>query len=288
MSPIIFAWSASIIYGLYAITAKFIGKYKIDNTSQFSFFIMLFSGIVSGTISLVNGATIPTNWVYVILASLFLSVGNRLYLSVLKNLDISILSPLFNLRVVIMVLLGYLFLGEKLSVNSIFLISVIVIAGIFASMDEKFSLKSFFTKKIALGIFFMLVLSGQSFFVNRAVSQNDYWTTTLWIGLLSIIFSFVMLFSSFYKDFLKSKPSDYIGIIILSIFGGIGDLAAYKAFSGNVGISSIIISLPISMIFVFILSFLKPDLLEKHTLKVYLIRFVSAGIMIWGALKLSM
>ena len=97
MSPIFFAWTASIIYGMYAITAKLIGKYKIDNVSQFSFFIMLFSGIVSGTISLLNGATIPTNWGYVILASLFLSAGNRIYLSVLKNLDISIISPLFNL-----------------------------------------------------------------------------------------------------------------------------------------------------------------------------------------------
>jgi len=162
-----------------------------------------------------------------------------------------------------MVLLGYLFLGEKLSVNSIFLISIIVIAGIFASMDEKFSLKSFFTKKIALGIFFMLVLSGQSFFVNRAVSQNDYWTTTLWIGLLSILFSFVILLKSFYKDFLKSKMSDYYGVMLLSLFGGIGDLAAYKAFSGNVGISSVIISLPISMVFVFCSIFLETRFTRK-------------------------
>ncbi|MFA7301607.1 MAG: hypothetical protein WC069_04815 [Candidatus Shapirobacteria bacterium] len=66
MSPTIFAWTASIIYGLYAITAKLIGKYKIDNVSQFSFFIILFSGLVSGTISLANGATMPTNWAYVV------------------------------------------------------------------------------------------------------------------------------------------------------------------------------------------------------------------------------
>jgi len=42
------------------------------------------------------------------------------------------------------------------------------------------------------------------------------------------------------------------------------------------------------MIMVFVLSFWKPNLLEKHPVKVYLVRFTAAAIMIWGALKLSL
>jgi hypothetical protein len=104
---------------------------------------------------------------------------------------------------------------------------------------------------------------------------------------MAIVFSFIFLFKRFYKDVLKSKFTDYMGVLLLSIFGGIGDLAAYKAFAGNVGISSIIISLPMSMILVFIFALWKPQLLERHTLKVYAVRFIAAGVMIWGALTLT-
>jgi drug/metabolite transporter (DMT)-like permease len=282
-----FAWVASIVYGLYSITAKLIGKYTLKNVSQFSFFIMLFSGIVSGTISIINGASMPNNWTYIILAALFLSLGNLLYLSTLKNLDVSVLSPLFNLRVVITVLIGYFLLGERLTSDSFLLVMLIVVAGVFATMDERFSIKSFFTKKIALGLLFMLVLSIQSFFINRAIDQAGYWTATLWMVALAALFSFIFLFKNFYKDVLKSKLSDYSGVLLLSLFGGVGDLAAYKAFQGNVGVSSVIISLPISMLFAFMFSIWKPSLLEKHPVKVYVLRFAMAGIMIWGALNLS-
>lgn len=284
----VFAWTASILYSVYAIIAKLVGKHKIKNIAQFSFFITLFSGLVTGAIALLNGATFPENWTFIVLAALFLSLGNILYLTVLKSLDISVMTPLFNLRVVITVFLGFLFLGETLSTKSILLIAIIVVAGIFATMDEKFSTKSFFTKKIALGIFFMLTLSVQTLFINRAVAQTNYWTAMLWMAILAIVFSFTFLVKRFYKDVLKSKASDYSGIILIALLGGIGDLAAYKAFSGNIGISSIIVSLPLSMIFAFVLSLWKPDLLEKHTIKVYVLRFVSASIMIWGALQLSL
>lgn len=286
MNPIIFAWVASITYGLYAITAKLIGKYQFKNSYQFSFFITLFSGILTALVSYAYGGRLATNWFYIILAAAFLAIGNALYLATLKVLDVSVMSPLFNIRVAITVLLGILFLGESFSLQSVYLIILIFIAGFFATMDEKFSLKSFFTQNISLGLLFMLVLSIQSLFVNRAIDQTSYWTATLWMGLLAIGFSFIFLFPKFRNDLKTTKPKEYLGVALLSLVGSIGDLAAYKAFEGNVGLSSVIISLPISMVLAFILSIAKPDLMEKHSLKVYLVRFTAAGIMIWGALQL--
>jgi len=283
----IFAWAAAIIYGLYAVIAKLVGKYKLQNVAQFSFFITLFSGVVTATISIANGAQMPTNWTYIILAGLFLSLGSILYLSVLKSLDLSVMSPLFNFRTAITVILGYIFLGENLTIKSVLLIGLIIIAGIFVTMDENFSIKSFFTKKISLGLFFMLVGAIQTVFVNRAIDQTNYWTASLWMGLVAIIFSFIFLFKRFIKDVLKSKLTDYTGVAILAIFGGIGELVSNKAFAGNVGISSIIISLPLSMLLVFLFAIWKPSLLERHTMKVYAIRFIAAGVMIWGALMLT-
>ncbi len=287
MSSIIFAWIASITYGLYSVVAKLVNKYKLKNTYQFSFFATLFSGIVMAIISYINGGRLAFNWTYILFAAIFLALGNILYITALRMLDVSVMSPLFNIRVAITVILGVLVLGEIFSIKSIILIAIIFIAGFFASMDEKFSFKSFFTKNIGVGLFFMLVLSIQSIFINRAIDQTSYWTATLWIGLLAIIFSFIFLYPKFKKNLKHTKPKDYLGVGLLAVVGCIGDLAAYKAFENNVGLSSVIISLPLSMIIVFILSIWKPALLEKHSLKVYLVRFLAAGIMIWGALQLK-
>ena len=282
-----FAWVASFTYGLYAVVAKLIGKYQLKNTWQFSFFSTFFAGLITSMISLVYGATLPKNWMFVILAALFLALGGFLYLYSLKLLDVSVMAPLFNIRVVITVLFGYLFLGETLTPAGFWLILMVVVAGFFATMDEEFSIKSFFSKNVGFGMLFMLVLSIQSTLINRAVDQNDYWTAMLWIGLLAIPFGFLMLYPKFKNDLKKSKPKDYLGVGVLSVVGGLGDLAAFKAFSGNVGVSSVIISLPLSMVLAFLLSVFKPELLEKHPLKVYLVRFLAAFVMIWGALQLS-
>lgn len=287
MNTIIFAWIASLSYGIYAITAKLIGKYQLKNSYQFSFFITLFSGIIMAITSYLYGGRLPTYWTFIILAAIFLAVGNALYLRALKVLDVSVLAPLFNIRVAITVILGALVLGESFTSNTLSLVILIFIAGFFATMDENFSIRTFFTRNIGMGIFFMFVLSIQSVLVNRAVDQTDYWTASLWMSLIAIIASFIILFPKFKSDFKKTKAVEYLGVAILAVLGSVGDLAAYKAFSGNVSLSSVIISLPLSMVLAFVLSIWKPDLLEKHSYKVYLIRFTAAAVMIWAALQLK-
>lgn len=287
MSSLLFAWIASITYGFYALTAKFIGKYQLENSYQFSFFITLFSGILMSVISYFYGATMPTNWVYIVLSSAFMALGSALYLASLKVLDISVISPLFNVRVAITVIMGALFLGESLSFNSIMLVVVILFAGFFATMDENFSIRSFFSRKVLLGLGFMFVLSVQSLLINRAIDQNSYWTAMLWMSILSIFFSFLLLYSKFKNAISHTSIKNYYGVVVLAIIGATGDLAAYKAFEGNVGITSVIISLPISMIMVFALSIWKPALLEKHSISVYVVRFLAAFVMIWCALQLK-
>lgn len=287
MNPLVFAWVASITYGLYAVTAKLIGKYQLNNSYQFSFFITFFGGLLMAAVSIINGARLAPNWTYILLASLFLALGNALYLRALKVLDVSVMSPLFNIRVALTVILSFFILGESLTHQSLFFIAIIFIAGFFASMDEKFSMRTFFTKNIAIGLLFMLVLSIQSILVNKAINQSDYWTATLWMSLIAIIFSLIILFPRFKKDLATTNPKKYLGVGLLALIGGMGDLSAYKAFEGNVSLSSAIISLPISMILVFIFSVWKPSLLEKHSIKVYLVRFTAAGLMIWSALQLK-
>lgn len=287
MTAVAFAWIASLTYGFYSLTAKLIGHYRLPNVYQFSFFSLLFNAVVISSIALYNGAAIPQAWDFIIVAGITMALGSVLYLTALKNLDLSVIGPLFNIRTVITIILGMVFLGETFSPSQGWIAMIIIATGFFATMDEKFSLKSFFSPSVAIGLLFMLVLSVQTIFINRAVDQSEYWSAVMWMSLIAAATSLIVLFPKF-KESLKTTPlKSYLPVALLAILGGVGDLAAYKAFSENVGISSIIISLPLSMIMAFALSFWKPNLLEKHPLKVYLVRFTAAAIMIWGSLQLS-
>ncbi len=283
----VFAWTASFIYGFYVITAKLIGKYQLKNVSQFAFFSMLFGGLTIASISFLNGARLAPDWSFIILAAIFAAISSILFITALKNLEVSVMGPLFNIKIVISVLLGYLFLNESLATANILIILLIIVAGFFSTMDESFSWKSFFTRNVGVGLLCMLALSIQSVFINQAIAQTDYWTASLWIGLLTIVFGFIFLYRRFKNDLAASKPRDYLGVFVLALMGGVGDLASIKAYESNVGVSSVIISLPISMVLAFLFSAWKPSLLEKHTWQVYVVRFTAAAVMIWGAWQLS-
>ncbi len=287
MNALFFAWTASISYGLYVISAKLIGKYQIHNTYLFSFLLTLFSGIMMAIISYTYGGRIPQSWLFISLAAIALSIGNVAGLAAVRVLDVSVISPLFNIRVVMTVVLSYLFLGERYQLDAVLLMVAIIISGFFATMDEKFSLKSFFSRNILIGLLFMLLLSIQSIFINRAIEQTSYWTAMLWMSIISIIVSTILLYPKCKADIADINPKQYMSVAVLAIIAGIGDLAAYKAFEKNVGLSSVIISLPLSMVIAVIVAKWKPNLLENHPVKVYLVRFIATGIMIWGALQLK-
>ena len=71
---------------------------------------------------------------------------------------------------------------------------------------------------------------------------------------------------------------------VLFIIGWAFEVLALRQ---NISISMTIISLPVSMLFAILFSVFAPKLLEKHTMKVYAIRLIAAGIMVAAALGLS-
>ena len=79
----------------------------------------------------------------------------------------------------------------------------------------------------------------------------------------------------------------YSGAVLAGLISVFADLAVNKAYSANVTLSNVIMGIPFSMIIAFVFSIYAPQLLEKHTLRVYAIRFAAAAVMIIAALKLS-
>lgn len=285
MSFIFFAWIASFSYCFETILGKLFSKHSLKNPWFYNFIWSLFILLFTIPIALQNHVVMPQKWGDLILASLFTSLSYIFYVLALYKLDVSVLTPLFNLRSIFTVLFGVLLLGEILTGKQYLLIFVIILAGFFSSLNDKFNPKSFFNSSVGLVIIDVISLSLMSIYLNKAVAQNGYWTVALWSILLAQIFMLVTV-PLFIKDVKKTTFKQYGVLALISLAGVIGQLTSLKAFSSNVSITTVILSMPISLVVAFIFSKTAPQLLEKHTSKVYIIRLIAVAIMIIAGLNL--
>lgn len=287
MSFLFSAWIATFAYGFVAIIVKLTSKYAIPNPWLFNFLFQLIVLIIMFPIALFNNAGWPTHWESIIFASVFFALFYLLYTMAMYRLDVSVFAPLFNFRAVMSVFLAWIFLGESLKPHQYPLILLIFAAGLFVSIDERFSLSSFFKPAIGLAVASVISLALNNLLIKKAILDNSYWQLLMWQYVISQILLLVTI-PKFKNDIHKLNLKQ-IGIVLLvALIFVVGELTATKAYAENVGISSVIISLPASMIMAFLFSVFAPKLLEKHTLKVYAIRFTAAFIMFGAALKLSM
>jgi len=286
----LFAWIASLAYALETIAGKLIGTQEVRNPYLFNFLWSFFILLLTLPFALSNHVTLPVAWGNIMPAALLYAASGILYLTVLQKLDISIITPLLNLRVILSVMLGVFFLGESYSFSSYLLMAMAVLAGFFVALDEKFSFRSFFRKGILLLILEIFVLSFFYFFIGKAVGETGFWEASLWVDILAQLF-LLLTFPFFCKDWRQLKIGNVGGIWMMAIFGVVGVLSANKAVSENMGISNLILSLPLSMVIVILLALFFPkkaQVLEKHTLKVYGIRLLAAAVMLAATLKLTL
>lgn len=282
----IFAWIGAFTSGLTVITAKLTSKHSISNPWVFTVAIGIVTLLFTAPVALLNNAGMPVDWLPLILAGLFSTLFNVTWVLSTYALDVSVLSPLFNFRGVFAVLIGALFLHEDLQPVQFIFVGLIIIAGVFASIDEKLSLKSFLTKNIAIGILCTLLLAIFNTFVNLSQVKNSLWTTNLWIAILGLVFSLPII-PYIFKDLKQVKAKQLLPIGAMGVFSIITDFSANAAYAVNVGITSLIMNTPFSMLIAFALSFFAPSLLEKHPLKIYAIRFAATAVMIFCAIQLT-
>lgn len=286
MSFYVFAWIASIFYALEAISGKLISKYTVSNPWLFNF-VWSFLGLIMIAIAAAyNHVQMPHHLGLLLAAAVFYSIGGLLYILGIYFYDISVITPLYNFRTVFAVLLSALILKEVLSFEQYILIVVIFLASMFVTIDESFSFKSFFSWPILIILGDMLGLAFMGIFIKKSMAVDSYWSVTLGLALIAQIF-FLFTLPLFWKDIKNLTLRKTSGIFVMALLGLVATLASNYAYTSNVGITSTIISLPLSMILAFVLSVFAPKLLEKHSNKVYLIRFSAAAIMLIAALKLS-
>ena len=285
--PYLFAWLASLAYGFEVIASKFTSKHSIKNPWFLNFFCSLFTLIFTVPFAFGNSVEIPTSWGNLLVASLLYALSSITFVLMLYRLDVSVFAPLYNFRTAFAVIFGVILLNETLTSYQYLLILIILAAGMFVSVDEKLTIRSFFHTSMLLAVVHMVILALVGVYVKKVSAEIGYWEVFLWMPLLAQ-FMLCITIPMFRKEIASAAVKHYGVTALIGAISVFAALAANKAYTENVSISSAIISIPFSMIMAFLFSVFAPQLLEKHSKKVYAIRFVAAAVMIGAALQLSL
>jgi drug/metabolite transporter (DMT)-like permease len=282
----IFAWIASVVYAVEVVGTKLLSRHEIKNPWLLNF---AYSGLVlvlTMPLALHYHAGFPARWTNVILAGIFWALANVFYILALYKLDLTTLSPLFNVRTGFAVLLAVLFLGEKISSLQAVLIALMFCGGVLVTLDERMSWRSLTSRGTLLAVLVMFAFTMDAVFIKKAIADEGFWTVTLWMPIIAQAL-FCLTLPRFASEVRRIGAKPWLFILFVALFDFIGNLAANRAYEKNVSISSAIITLPLSGVMAFILSLLVPKFLEKHTAKVYAARLIGTALIIWAGIKLS-
>lgn len=283
---ILFAWVASITSGFEPLIIKATSRQQVKDPWLFNVLWLAISAPFIILFALFRGGGMPASWPTLILAAASAAGFYVLYTLSIYKLDVTTLSPLFSLRTVFAVLLGIIFLGEGVSLLGATLIAVIILASPLASYDEHLRLKAFMHKQILLAVAAMFVLALEGYFVNRSAAANGYATTILWQDILSLLMLLPTLaLAKLDKE--RMTRSKLLPFLLLGLTGFIYRATTTVAYAHNLALSSVIVSLPFSMVFAYLVSRRRPDMLESHPPRVYAMRFAGTAIMITAAIWLS-
>jgi len=282
----VYAWIACIASASTIIITKLTSRFSIRNPWLFNFIWAFIILVFTIPPALYYHAGLPKDWWPVIVAGILAAAWNILYIQSMYKIEVSTLSPLFNFRLVFAVILGSVLFQEQLTTYQFILFIVILLGGILASLDEKLKVSSFFKPSIGIGLLAMLALALNNAVIKIALVNNSLWTANLWMAIVTFA-TFIPTLFLFKKDIKNITSQQVLPVIGMGILQTVTNAAANIAYSKNLSITSLIMAVPLSMIFAFLFSLFAPKLLEKHSLKIYAIRFIAAAIMIYCTLQLS-
>ncbi len=283
---LIFAWVASISSGIEPLIVKASSRSLVKNPWLFNFLWVAFGIPLAVAFALFKGGGWPVNWWPIIYMALCSAAFLAFYTYSLYKIDVSTMAPLFSLRTVAAVLLGVWLLHEKLTGLDVALVTLIILMSPLASFDEHLKLRAFWQKHTLLAVLAMIVLALDGYFTNRSAHINGYASTLLWQDVLTL----VLLLPTLKYAGLGEEPftrKKVLPFIILGLCGFGYTASVVAAYGHNLALSSVIVSLPLSMLFAVALSKKYGHILERHPPKVYVVRFSAAAVMVGSAILLS-
>src|SRR3989344_2602169 len=286
---IIFSILAATSFALSLVFNKFISKHKIDNPNalmtyfmlsclSFAVFLFPFAGRLVFSLSFFEP---------LLIATITFLIGYYLFFVGIFKTDASVFAPLFQFQAVIVALFAFVFLGERFPLQNYLCISLVIGGAILVTLDEKMNIKSFLKPGVLIFLAMQLLHAVSNLYIGFTLQKINFLQVLFW--------EYLVIGLSFFPFALLAKPrlgyplKTVSQFFIATYLSSVGALLLFRAFEENLTISSSIalMSSPIVFIISFFASRFKPDLLEHHSSKVYLIRLVGILIILFGIFKMS-
>lgn len=287
---IILSFLAAVSFAIVIVFDKFTSKHAIKERWPLLFYYYLTFIPFIFLIPFFAKIQIPADsWLTLFFYSLFFFLGNICFFTAIFKTDASVFAPFFQLQAAFVAILAFLFLGERFSLINYLWIGLILAGAILVSLDEKMTFKTFFQKYILLIILWQLFHAISNIFAGLALKRMDFWNLTFWSSIVSAVM--ILIIVPFFAKFkLRASFNQLKPLFVVSFFSFIGANSLFAAFQTNLTISTTIslLTAPIVLLISIILSKFKPEFIEHHTAKVYLIRVIAVIIILFGALKISL
>lgn len=208
MNWVMFVIIASALSGFCNIIDQILRKKHIKDSIVLSIYFG-FSGLLLLLIPLFKEIAIPPlfNILILLVVGIFWIFGATLYVYSISVEEVSRVIPLWEISPIFVLLMAFLFLGERLT-SSQLLAFFLILAGCFLISLK--NVRGLFKLSRA---FFPMILSGFMFAVTNILikfmySKMDFWTTLVWLGLGQVIASLlILLFKKHRTNFIKSIKS---------------------------------------------------------------------------------
>lgn len=287
---ILLSFLAAFGFALAGIFNKFTSRYAIKERWPLLFYYYLTFVPFVFLIPLIEKISIPFGgWRDLFFYSLFFFLGNICFFTAIFTTDASVFAPFFQLQAAFIALLAFLFLGERFPVANYFWLALILLGAALVSLDERMNPKVFFQRSILLIILMQFFHALANLYAGFALRAMDFWNFTFWSSMTStaLVLTGVPLLAKFR---LKVSFSQVKPLFLVNFFSFIGATCLFAAFETNLTISSAIslLTAPIVLAISIFLSKFRPELLEHHAARVYLVRAVGVVLILFGTLRVSL
>ena len=245
-----------VTYGLFFVLSIFYGDFKITNSA-------LMAVVLTG--------------------ALVYPLAIWLYYYVMRKMEVSRFVPILSLEPLLIAVLVFTFLGERLNEMTYGAIVVMVLGAILVSWKRGRKHGALLT---FIGVLAMALFSLRNVLLDYAFIGNGYWAVMFWFSLSGFI-ACLILFAFSYRH-LHGEPAEGARHLVLSGFlSALGLLAFAKAMTlGSVTLSTAILSTKPLLVFlmVTILSFVSPRFVrESHDRKQILQKFIGTVLILLGS-----
>ena len=281
---------AAVLFACNGLISKYSSKHALRDPVALMIYFLLTNFILAlALLPFVSLSVPPLDVLRALIgAGLTYLVGFYLFYQAIAKVDATSFAPIFQLQAVVVLVLAYLFLGERFLPINYFWSALVIFGAALVTLDESMSLKSFFKLEIGLLILMQFFHGTTGVLMAYAVKQLPMLEALVWEFLFMGGATGLILLIK--RPELVYPVKKVWPIILAGVLNFIGAIFLLTAFVSNVTLSTVIALTQAPIIFVatWVMGRINPKLLERHSKKVYLVRGIGLLVSLFGAIRLTL